>query len=103
MKINLDEIAMDNVSGLADRPNNFTSFLTVARKFRYNFVYMFPIMNPEKSTDPETASHVPRNLLWIKNFLTILTKKNDNAYLTVDCRGINPNVLRKFRTKADDA
>lgn len=40
----------DGVSGLADRSNNFASFLTVAKKFKYSCVYIFHIINPEKST-----------------------------------------------------
>ena len=41
-------IVMDDVSGLADRSNTFTNFLTVARKFGYHCVYIFRIILPEK-------------------------------------------------------
>ena len=37
-------IAMDNVSGLADKSNEFCSFLTVSRKYRYSCVYIFHIV-----------------------------------------------------------
>ena len=40
---------MDNVSGLADESKNFTSFLTVARKFNYTCVYIFNISYPERT------------------------------------------------------
>ena len=42
-------IVMDNVSGLADRSEKFTSFLTVARRFSYHCVYIFRIIFPEKA------------------------------------------------------
>ena len=43
-------IAMDDVSGLADRSNEFSSFLTVSRKFGYICLYVFHIIFPNKST-----------------------------------------------------
>ena len=42
-------IIFDNVSGLADTSKKFVSFLTVARKYRYNCVYIFHTIYPEKS------------------------------------------------------
>ena len=41
-------IVMDDVSGLADRSNTFTNFLTVTRKFGYHCVYIFRIILPKK-------------------------------------------------------
>ena len=40
---------MDNVSGLADASKKFASFLRVAGKFNYNFVYIFHIIYPGKA------------------------------------------------------
>ena len=40
---------MDDVSGLADSPAKFASFLTVARTFKYHCLYIFRTINPEKS------------------------------------------------------
>ena len=40
---------MDNVSGLADKSENFASFLTVARKYRYSCVYIFHTIFPENA------------------------------------------------------
>ena len=49
--INRDRlIVFDNVSGLADNSNKFASFLTVARKYKYNCVYIFHTIYPEKAT-----------------------------------------------------
>ena len=41
-------IVFDDVSGLADNSNKFASFLTVARKYKYNCVYIFHTIYPEK-------------------------------------------------------
>ena len=39
-------IIMDDVSGVADISKKFANFLTVSRKFGYNFVYVFDEINP---------------------------------------------------------
>ena len=50
-KINRDRlIVFDDVSGLADNSNKFANFLTVARKYKYNCVYIFHTIYPEKAT-----------------------------------------------------
>ena len=50
-KINRDRlIVFDDVSGLADNSNKFVNFLTVARKYKYNCVYIFHTIYPEKAT-----------------------------------------------------
>ena len=40
---------MNDVSALADKSNNFASFLTISQKFKYKCVYIFHIIYPEKS------------------------------------------------------
>ena len=42
-------IVFDDVSGLADESKKFVSFLTVARKYNYNCIYIFYKIYPEKS------------------------------------------------------
>ena len=42
-------IVFDDVSGLADTSKKFVSFLTIARKYRYNCIYIFHAIYPEKS------------------------------------------------------
>ena len=42
-------IVFDDVSGLADDSKKFVSFLTVARKYNYNCVYIFHTIFPEKA------------------------------------------------------
>ena len=39
-------IIMDDVSGIADISKKFPNFLTVSRKFGYNCVYVFHVINP---------------------------------------------------------
>ena len=39
-------IIMDYVSGVADISKKLANFLTVSRKFGYNCVYLFHIINP---------------------------------------------------------
>ena len=34
-------IIMDDVSGLADKSDNFSNFLTVSRKYGFSYVYVF--------------------------------------------------------------
>ena len=49
--INRDRlIVFDDVSGLADHSNKFANFLTVARKYKYNCVYIFHTIYSEKAT-----------------------------------------------------
>ena len=43
-------IVMDDISGLADKSNEFSSFLTVSRKFGYSCLYSFHIIFPNGST-----------------------------------------------------
>ena len=40
-------IVIDRVSGLADKSNEFCSFLTVSRKYRYSCIYIFHIVFPQ--------------------------------------------------------
>ena len=42
-------IVFDDISGLADNSTKFVNFLTVARKYKYNCVYIFHTIYPEKA------------------------------------------------------
>ena len=42
-------IVMDDVSSLGDKSTEFCSFLTVSRKYRYTYVYIFHIAFPQLS------------------------------------------------------
>ena len=43
-------IVTDDVFCLADGSKKIASFLTIARKYRYSCVYIFPTIFPEKTT-----------------------------------------------------
>ena len=43
-------IVMDDVSGLADKSDDFANFLTISRKFSFTFMYVFHTMYPTKSS-----------------------------------------------------
>ena len=50
-KIDRDRlIVFDDISGLADNSSKFVNFLTVARKYKYNCVYIFHTIYPEKAS-----------------------------------------------------
>ena len=42
-------IVMDNVSGLADKSENFANFLTVSRKFGFTCIYIFHTIYPTRN------------------------------------------------------
>ena len=42
-------VVMDEVSGLADKSNNFAFFFNVSRKFNFTYVYVFHTMYPTRS------------------------------------------------------
>ena len=42
-------VVMDDVSGLADNPQNFDNFLTVSRKFGFTCVYIFHTLYPKRN------------------------------------------------------
>ena len=47
-KISTDSlIVIDDVSGIADTSKKFAEFLTVFRKYRYQYIYVFRIITPE--------------------------------------------------------
>ena len=50
-------IAMDSISGLADKSDDFANFLTISRKFSFNCVYVFHTMYPTRSTWQMILSH----------------------------------------------
>lgn len=42
-------LVIDNASGLADKSNKFSNFLTVSRKLGYTCLYIFHLIYPTKS------------------------------------------------------
>ena len=131
-KTNRDRlIVMVDISGLADESKKFVSFLTVARKFNYTYVYIFHTIYLEKSIWRTILSYTdifnifPASVslasvqkviegVCIRNTrnyipqsalwisrLIKLANRNDRVCLTLDCSVINKDGPRKFRTEAD--
>ena len=69
-------IVFDDVSGLADTSKKLVSFLTVARKYSYNCVYIFHTIYPEKS-----------------NWRTILSQTN---IFNIFSASVSLNMVRKI-------
>ena len=51
-------IIMDDVSGVADISKNFANFLTVSRKYGYNCVYVFHVINPSSQIWQKIISQI---------------------------------------------
>ena len=73
---------MDDVLGLADRSTEFSSFLTVSKKFGYICFYVFRIVFPNKSTWHMILSqtkifNIFPSVIQLGNMLKILTNKCD--------------------------
>ena len=120
---------MDDVSGLADKSSDFSSFLTVSRKFGYISLYIFHILYPNKSPrlitsqtkilnifplsiqlgsiskllsnncNRETFNYIPSRDLWINRPYVEISNEQNSGCLTIDCRNSG---LAKYRTKADN-
>ena len=73
-------IVFDDVSGLADDSKKFVNFLTVARKYNYNCVYIFHTIFPEKD-----------------NWQTILSQTN---IFNIFPSSVSLNVVRKILESA---
>ena len=75
-------IVMDDVSGLADKSNNFANFLTVSRKCGYICLYTFHIIYPTKSIRQMILSqtkffNIFPSTIQLGNILKILTNNCD--------------------------
>ena len=75
-------IVMDDVSGLADKSNEFRKFLTVSRKFACICLYIFHIIYPTKSTWQMILSQTKKfnifpSLIQLGNKLKIFTNNCD--------------------------
>ena len=50
----------------------------------------------------KTRKHIPQASLWISRLFIELANRNERAYLTLGCSGINRDGSGRFRTKADN-
>ena len=90
---------MDDVSGLADKSNDFANFLTVNRKFGYICLYIFHIIYPTKSIWQMILSqtkifNIFPSTIQLGNILKILTNSCDrNAISYIPARDLWINLL----------
>ena len=80
-------IVMDDVSGLADKSNDFANFLTVSRKFGYICLYIFHIIYPTKSIWQMILSqtkifNIFPSTIQLGNILKILTNNCDRETIS---------------------
>ena len=74
---------MDDVSGLVDKSNEFSNFLTVSRKFGYTCLYIFHIIYWSKSVWQIILSqtkifNVFPSAIQLGNILKLLTNNCDS-------------------------
>ena len=121
---------MDNVSGLADKSNDFGSFLTVCKKFECSCIYIFHTIYPEKSDwqmvisqmkifniflgsiQLNTVLKIISSNFYRQIFSFILindlwlymefSSKNNKTYLPNDCRNVNSIGPVKVRANAEN-
>ena len=75
-------IVMDDISGLTDKSNEFSSFSTVSRKFGYSCLYIFHIIFPNRSTWQVILAqtkifNIFPSVIQLGNMLKILTNNCD--------------------------
>ena len=84
---------MDYVSGLADKSNDFSNFLTVSRKFGYICLYIFHIIYPTKISQTKIFDIFPL-LIQLGNILEILTNNCDRDTINyIPARDLRVNRL----------
>ena len=92
-KINDKLIVMGDVSGLADKSNDFSNFLTVSQKFGYICQYIFHIIYPSKSIwqmilFQTEIFNVLSSSVQLENILKILTINCDRETINfIQARG----------------
>ena len=108
-------IIMDDVNGLADKSMEFSSFLTVSRKYRYTCVYIFHITflhmsNWQMILSQTKIFNIFPSAIQLGNMSKILTNncdrdtnfkiaKKNYSCLTIDC---GKSGSSKYRTEADN-
>ena len=73
---------MDGVFGLADKSNNFASFLTGARKFSFTVVYVFHTIYPSKQNWQMIISRTKI----VKIFPGTIQISSNSKILTAKCK-----------------
>ena len=118
---------MDDVSGLADKSDDFANFLTVSQKFNFTCVYVFHTIYPMRSNwqmilsqtkilnifpgslqtpsvilssycNRYTYKYIPHKDIWLNSLYSEISNSSEKN--TIDIRHINNLGPSKFRTSA---
>ena len=89
---------MDNVSGLPDKSNNFSNFLTVCWRFDSISLYIFHITYFTIATEKQTIIFQLEISGKTNQLYFSLSNKLKYSCLTIECRNAGP---AKYRTDAD--
>ena len=125
-------IVMDDVSGLADKSDIFSNFLTVSRKYGFSYIYIFYTIYTNRQNwemMPQTHifyffpgsihsgtilrtlslfanryknSYAPSHAIWLNKLYVDISTSKQKQCLTVDTQTVNDLGPGKFRTQADD-
>ena len=123
-------IVMDNVSGLADKSEEFSNFLTVSRKFGFTCIYIFHTIYPTRNNwqmilsqtkifnifpgsmqtlsvikissycNRYTYDYIPHRDLRLNWLYFDISNSNKKQYLTIDAKDVNNLGSAKLRTRA---
>ena len=93
---------MDGVSGIADKSNEFGSFLTVARKFNFTCVYVFHTMYPSKLHWQMIISQTKIFNIFPGSFqISSIARILSANCRTINCRKFSSIGPSKYRTRAE--
>ena len=73
-------IVMDDVSGVADKFDDFANFLTVSRKFNFTRVYVFHTMYPTRSSWQMILSQT-KNFKYFSRIITDIFCNKNSVFL----------------------
>ena len=122
---------MDDVSGLADKSDEFANFLTVSRKYGITCVYIFHTIYPTRqnwqmimsqtkififfpgsvqgswilrilSLPTDIKTLIAHRNIWINRLYFEISNSQEKQCLTVDTCDVNALGPGKFRTHADN-
>ena len=123
---------MDDVSGLADKSEDFCNFLAVSRKYGFSCVYVFHTIYPGRQSwemmsqthifnffpgsihsgrilktlslfaNRQKHTYLPNNQVWLNKLYFQISNSKEKKCLTVDTRDVNDLGPGKFRTSAEN-
>ena len=123
-------IIMEDVSGLADKSEEFSNFLTVSQKYGFSCLYVFHTMHPGRQSwemimsqtyifpgsihssrilktlslfaSRQKNTYLPNQQVWLNKLYFQISNSKEKKYPTIDTREVNELGPGKFRTSADD-